>query len=263
VSEPFNVLTDARYGPMLVNRHDVYVGRSFIEYGEFSEQEVACLRRFVEPGMVVLDIGANIGALTVPLAQMVGPTGRVIAFEPQRLAFQLLNANIALNSLANVIALRLAVGERDMSITVPELDPHVPQNVGGISLSIFINHPGEKVPMITLDGVDLPTVGLIKCDVEGMEAAVLVGASAIIARDKPVLYLEADRADAIPYLREELSLLDYAAFRHSPPLFNPDNYRGNRVNVFQNAAGQLIVSDNWLCVPVESADTIQGLERVL
>jgi FkbM family methyltransferase len=260
VSEPFNVLTDARYGPMLVNRHDVYVGRSFIEYGEFSEAEVACLRRFVVPGMVVLDIGANIGALTVPLAQMVGPTGRVIAFEPQRLAFQLLNANIALNSLANVQALRLAVGADDGWTTVPDLEPTVPQNVGGISLRD--KHPGEKVPTIRLDGVDLPTVGLIKCDVEGMEWDVLIGASGLIERDKPILYLEADRADVLRDLYEELRLLDYAAFRHSPPLFNPDNYRGNEVNVFQNDAGQLIVSDNWLCVPSVSDHLIKGLERV-
>src|SRR3954465_1933985 len=97
--EPFTVLTQTRHGQMLVNRHDVYIGRSLELYGEWSEGEIDLFRQVLRPGMVVADAGANIGTHTVARAQMVAPNGVVYAFEPQRIVFQTLAANVALNSL--------------------------------------------------------------------------------------------------------------------------------------------------------------------
>src|SRR5260370_1945855 len=61
----FNHLKACRYGHMLYNIHDVYVGRSLDLYGEFSEGEVGLFRRLVKPGDLVLDVGANIGPHTL------------------------------------------------------------------------------------------------------------------------------------------------------------------------------------------------------
>ncbi|MBU3737095.1 MAG: hypothetical protein FGM62_08995, partial [Methylobacterium sp.] len=61
----FNQLASCRHGPLLYNVNDQYVGRSLALYGEFSEQEMAVFRHFVNPGDVVLEVGANIGAHTV------------------------------------------------------------------------------------------------------------------------------------------------------------------------------------------------------
>ena len=63
----------------------------------YERQTKAALRQLVSPGSLVLDIGANIGAHTLHLAQLVGPNGRVIAFEPTDYAFRKLGRNLELN----------------------------------------------------------------------------------------------------------------------------------------------------------------------
>jgi tRNA G37 N-methylase Trm5 len=92
-----------RYGWMLYSGAFKWdIPTSFELYGEYSEAEVACLRQLLNPGDTVLDIGANIGDLTVPMAQMVGDSGSVYAFEANRSNFNYLCADLALNDLANV-----------------------------------------------------------------------------------------------------------------------------------------------------------------
>ena len=107
---------------MVYPKHDRYIGGSLDKYGEFSHQEAALFEQILQPGAVALDIGANIGAHTLLFAQKVGPTGRVYGFEPQRVPFQMLCANIALNSIANTYCLQRAVGEAPGTIIVPNLD---------------------------------------------------------------------------------------------------------------------------------------------
>src|SRR5262249_31596505 len=145
-------LRPCRYGPMQFLANDTVVGRSLDQYGEYSEAEVALFRRLVAPGQVVLDVGANVGAHTVPLAQCVGPAGRVLAFEPQRQAFDCLETNRTLNQLANVEAHHAAVSNAAGTVLVPELDPAVEQNRGALELGR--PHPdarGEQVPVLRLD----------------------------------------------------------------------------------------------------------------
>ena len=97
-------LREWRHGLVAYNRNDQYVGRSLQVYGEYSELEAQFLAAWLQPGDVVVEAGANIGPVTVPLARAVGPEGRVYAYEPQRLVFQLLCCNLALNELGNVVA---------------------------------------------------------------------------------------------------------------------------------------------------------------
>ena len=96
------VLTYGRRGRFYVNLFDEFIGKSLRRYGEWAESELELLERYIKPGDVIVDIGANIGTHTVAFAQLVGPRGLVIAFEPQARIFQLLCANVVANDLGNV-----------------------------------------------------------------------------------------------------------------------------------------------------------------
>src|SRR6185295_9733823 len=98
----FNWLVRGRRGNFIASDNDIYVGRSLIHYGEFSEIEWQLLAHYCHPGHTVVEIGANIGSHTVSLSKAVGRAGRVIAIEPQPVIFQTLCANLALNCLLNV-----------------------------------------------------------------------------------------------------------------------------------------------------------------
>ena len=93
---------------MIFNVHDQHIGRSLDLYGEWAESELELLGLFIKPGDLVVDVGANIGTHTVFFAQRAGATGQVYALEPQRIVFQSLCANLALNGLLNVRAFHAA-----------------------------------------------------------------------------------------------------------------------------------------------------------
>jgi FkbM family methyltransferase len=78
--------------------------------GERDPNVMRFLRRWIRPGFIACDIGANIGTYTVPLARLVGPAGHVIAFEPNRPTCACLRQNIRQNRLSNVTLLRAAAG---------------------------------------------------------------------------------------------------------------------------------------------------------
>src|ERR1035437_10176539 len=99
-----------KYGIFSYFTEDEFIGKSLQLYGEFSDAELDVMRKTVKPGDTVLDVGANVGALTVPMAQMVGPSGKVIAWEPQPETFALLKKNIEQNDLNNVTMRKCAAG---------------------------------------------------------------------------------------------------------------------------------------------------------
>ena len=240
----FNELAHCRAGLMLFNRNDIYIGASLRKYGEFSGEETALFRIIVQPGRTVLDVGANIGAHTIDLAAMVGPSGTVHAFEPQRLIFQVLCANAALNSCTNVFTHQMAVGATVDTMRVPPLDPGDRNNYGGLSLRE--SGPGETVPVVTIDSLELNDCQFIKLDIEGMEIEALHGAAATIAAFRPMLYVENDRQDRSAELITLLQRYDYRLYWHSPRLFSANNFRGDSENIFGD-----IASVNMICIPAE------------
>lgn len=240
-----NRLTATRYGRFLYNPNDRYIGQALQHYGEAHEVELQLLRQLCGPGDCVFDLGANLGDHTVPLAQHVGERGFVFAFEPQRVIFQMLCANVALNNLVNVDCVHAAVGAERGKVLIPEIDYSAEANYGGIEVSSFSE--GRPVPRIVLDDyVGVRRADLIKIDVEGMERDVLQGARRFLERFRPVLYVENDRLDRSRALIELLSALEYRAYWHVAPLFNEENFLGNRDNVFPE-----VVATNMLCVPRE------------
>ena len=256
-TKSFNQLAKGREGYYLYNRNDIYIGRALEKYGEFSALEMALLTQLCTSGDVVIEVGANIGAHTVGLAKHVGPAGRVLAFEPQRLVFQTLCANVALNSLTNVECYWAAVGNAEGRITVPELEPEQENNFGGLALPGAPR--GIPVDCLALDRfLSLPRLRLIKVDVEGMEADVLSGGRRLIEKFRPILYVENDRVEKSEALLRLIDGLDYRMSWHLPPLFNPDNFYSKKKNAYPG-----MVSVNLLCIRRDVDVTLERFSEIV
>jgi FkbM family methyltransferase len=249
-------IAECRYGKMMYLRGDVFIGRSLEHYGEFSEIEVAALLRLIGPGDVVVDAGANIGALMLPFARRVGPQGRVYAFEPQLTMFHLLAGNIALNELTQVEALRIALGDRGGIVAMPSLGYRATANYGGLALGTE-GPAREEAPLRRLDDFGLDSLRLLKADVEGTENQLIAGAAETIRRCRPVLWIENDRRPKSAELISRLLAFDYRLWWHIAPLFNPDNFKGDKTNVIGP-----YVSINVLGIPVEMNANIAGLREI-
>lgn len=144
----------------------------------------------VEPGNVVIDVGANIGLTALRAAGRCGPAGRVIALEPDPLTFAKLTAALERNPLLRVEAHQVAVGETTGTLLLEVRDPH---NLGMNRISKQGTVPVEVTTIDRLvEQLELSRVDVIKVDTEGFEPNVLRGAAATIARHRPRLFLELD-----------------------------------------------------------------------
>ena len=237
-------LRPCRHGVMLYSLHDIYIGRSLEVYGQYAEDEAELYQQLLRPGQVAVEAGANIGAHTVVLAQAVGPQGLVVAAEPQRIVYQMLCANLALNNLKNVQARICGFGAERGSLRVPPRDYDRDGNFGAVTLQP--DGPGELVPVQPIDALGLPQCHLIKVDVEGMEQAVLEGARDTITTHRPALYVENNKRDQSPSLISMLQDLDYRLWWHIPRLYREDNFRGHAVDIFDNT-----ININMLGLPAD------------
>src|ERR1700759_4114042 len=91
-----------RHGTMLHKANDRFAGEALHRYSEYCEAELQVLLQLVRPGDTVVEAGANIGGHSGPIAKPLHPNAALVALEPQRLTYQLLCANLALNGLWNV-----------------------------------------------------------------------------------------------------------------------------------------------------------------
>ena len=181
----------------------------------FGTSEVAVqetLGRYLRPGGVFYDVGANVGFFTLIAARMVGPEGRAYAFDPVAENIETVQKNALLNGFGNVRAFEVAAGR---SAGVAEfLMTHWD---GGGTLSSSAVRPTEpqsrrSVQVVTLDDLiasqhlERPT--LVKVDVEGVELDVLEGMARTIAAAMPVVLCEIDDGDRESFLRRWQQLDD-------------------------------------------------------
>lgn len=185
---------------------DDFISNTIERSGAWAAEEVALCHQLIAhvETPLILDIGANLGAFSVPLAKMIEGRGGVVwAFEPQRVIHQQLCTNLFINRIENVKTFAVALGSKSDEVEIPALNYHETKNVGAFSLEEkvlsvvnIVQHKdgrSEKISINRLD--DLTTnavVSLIKIDVEGREAEVLRGASSTLHKSSypPVVYEE-------------------------------------------------------------------------
>ena len=158
---------------------------------EMAETELAHLSWFLPEGGCFLDCGANIGIYTLRAAEIVGPKGHVLSFEPAAESFTRLQAHVMQNKLSQVTCFQQALSDRAGSATLYH-------GGGGPNAYSLLNSAGantqEIVSTTTIDAIaeqrDLDRVDVIKLDVEGAEPAALEGARTTISRFRPIVIFE-------------------------------------------------------------------------
>ncbi len=248
---PFTAIVPTIYGQMLVNRNDINQTNALFKTGvAIDHAEIAMLTQLLPllgTNLTVLDIGANFGTYSLALARFVGPLGRVHAFEPQRIIFNMLAGSVALNSLTNVFCHHLALGDRQGKIEIPQFDYGQPLNFGSIEFTAEQREPlhqarardpqrVEYVPVTTLDRLAFEQVHFIKIDAEGMELQVLDGAAATLQRCRPVMYLEFLKSDKA-VLQQRVLSLDYVVYENGINFLCIPSELTDRIRVTSGGAG--------------------------
>ncbi|HIG81051.1 MAG TPA: FkbM family methyltransferase [Verrucomicrobiales bacterium] len=161
-----------------------------LHFGVYEKAETKFFQTACREGMTFLDVGANIGYYTALAARAVGPTGKIIALEPDPESFKYLEQTIAANAVGNVLAFPVAASD------VPA------------KLPLFISHdnrgdnrmysPGGKWPTVEVEAVPaddllaenkIETIDFIKIDVQGYEPKVIAGLRDTITRSPKLTLL--------------------------------------------------------------------------
>lgn len=193
-------------------------------HGEYEPELRLLFERFLQPGDVAIDVGANVGAHTLTLARLVGESGRVLAFEPNPPIYERLRRNIALNVLPQVSEYGCALGSDTarLSLRVPKADSQEASNPGIASLvALDTPHDLVEVEVRPLDDVvsqaGLTRIDIVKIDVQGYECNVLRGARATIERFRPAIIFEYENwawQEAGASLAEAARMLPTTAYRY-------------------------------------------------
>jgi FkbM family methyltransferase len=190
----------------------------------FERRTAIALGKLTEPASLVLDIGANIGAHTLTLAKLVGPKGRVMAFEPTNFAFRKLRRNLDLNpQLASRVETHHCFLTDHDGAQVPDaIYSSWPLAAGD---DLHAKHLGREMQTEEAQARSLDSilgeradrrVQLVKLDVDGYECDVLRGATAMLRDMRPVFVMELS-----PYVLEERG----ASLEELLSYFIPNNYR--------------------------------------
>lgn len=235
--------------PASLNSISTYV---LLEQETWFEKECAFIRRWLKPGMTVIDIGANLGVYSLPMARQVAPNGRVFAYEPASEPRRLQEISRQLNQANNleIVAAALSDGERQGRLAFGMSSELNSLGSGG---------PGEDVRITSLDREEAARLwkspDLIKIDAEGEEERILAGGRVFFERHSPLVLFEVKAGAVInTNLQSVFKHIGYECYRalagepilvRSDSLTPPDDYELNLFAVKPDRA-QRVAADGLL-----------------
>jgi FkbM family methyltransferase len=175
---------------IFASNDDLAIGHHVLRGHPYDPGIAAIFNRYVKSGMAVVDIGANIGCFTMLLASLVGPSGLVVAVEPNPENIKLLEASRRVNGFDQVLVIQAAAGRQTglLALNVSHSNGMTGDLPGKFD-AIFASRP---VPCFALDAI-LPKdrrISVIKIDTEGAELNALIGLSETIDHDRPMIVSE-------------------------------------------------------------------------
>ncbi len=188
------------------------------EQEQWFEVEVPFIRRLLQPGMQVIDIGANYGCYALVMARAIGGQGHVWAFEPTSLTADCLSRSIEANGLGNITLIQAALSAKPGSALL-SINPNSELN----SLTADFSGPTEEVPVMTLDQCRVrygwKNIDFVKLDAEGEEGQILCGGSTFLEKESPLVMFELRHGDTVNVpLIEQFEALGYRTYRLVPGL---------------------------------------------
>jgi FkbM family methyltransferase len=185
-----------------------------LEQEEWFEKEINFLHCFLKSGMTAIDIGANVGVYSLPLARLVGPTGRVFSYEPGSDARALLECSRGINNLGNLDIIAAALSDSDREGHLAAASSSEMRALG----------PGDNGDPVRVTSLDLecrlrawPSVDFIKIDAEGEEERIIAGGRAFFANHSPLVMFEVMSGGGHnERLRALFPSIGYRVFRQLP-----------------------------------------------
>jgi FkbM family methyltransferase len=182
-----------------------------LEQEAWFEKEIRFLRRFLRPGMTAIDIGANLGVYSLPMARLVGPSGRIFAYEPGTEARTLLERSCALNELTNIEIIDMALSDSDREGKLAFAASSELRALGTTG-------EGDSVRITSLDaesaGRGWSSIDFIKIDAEGEEERIIAGALTLFAAQSPLVMFEIKAGNSVnERLRALFPSIGYRLFR--------------------------------------------------
>lgn len=206
---------DTKVGRITCYNNDHYFYNSFSTGNPYELRMIeSYLKPFVFNAESILDIGSHIGFHSVAYSR-INPNAKIIAFEPQKMVFNLLEENVKANGAQNVTIFNSAVSNKvgifslsgsicdgKNANTNIEYGTEKEFNLGGVSLG----KNGEQVNTTTIDSLNLKALDFIKIDVEGAEALVLLGGIETIKKYKPAICYESNSKTITEDMKEMFGL---------------------------------------------------------
>ena len=185
-----------------------------LEQEEWFEKELSFVRSLLKPGMTAIDVGANLGVYSLPIARLIGPGGRIFSYEPGSEARALLESSCALNHFQNVEIIGLAISDspREGHLTFAASSELRALGKAGI---------GESVQITTLDVEsakrDWQSIDFLKIDAEGEEERIIAGGKVFFEKYSPLVMFEIRAGDKVnERLLEIFPAMGYRLFRLMP-----------------------------------------------
>lgn len=198
------------FGPCRGLKYRIFpgFGHAFL-YGGWEPKETRYMIRLLRPGMVTYDLGANYGMHTLLFSRLVGPSGKVYAFEPVPDIFNALREQVELNGFKSTFLVQKAVADQNGKL---RFDPGRHQGAGHLATGGELEVEITTLDHFVLDEGNAPP-NFIKIDIEGAESKALLGAHNVIQRFKPNMLIELHNPDEDRAVGRFLQDLNYVAFR--------------------------------------------------
>ncbi len=171
---------------LVVHQHDTIISESIRQRRIWAEAETRIFRELITPGMVVIDVGANIGYFSLLASTLVGADGRVHAFEPDPVNCGLLRKNVRMNRASNIKVIEAALSNSDAPVPLflnsdNKGDHRIWETSGESRKKITVN--ATTLDRYLRETKTVPT--FIKIDVQGAEGQVLDGMKEILSKTTP------------------------------------------------------------------------------